>query len=679
MAVSNLISLIEERRHVMNSKKLITGSCTVALSVMMLASTVTYAPISNSQVYASVVKQKQEPTGQYQINDSFPIDEKNDNPKFDTWSLLDNINRKFYGFKGQGSVWVHSNNAKNFELYINGKNVSLKNISSNKWVKIDISKFTKNGNNALQISPKKGVRASDKFDIKLPYPTLVDKTKEYRNNDTFKTMDALINSEIKNGFPSAELVVVHNGQIIKRSAYGRVNAYFQNGKRRVNAPKVTDTTMYDLASNTKMWATNMAIQKLVSEKKLNIDAKVSSIFPDFKDNANDKIKGKTDLTVRDILMHQAGFPADPQYHNNNYNPDKPNERKKNANPVYTQNRDEVLKKIIATPLQYAPGTKTIYSDVDYMLLGLIIEKVTGQREDNYVENNIYKPLGLHHLMYNPLDKGVSKNKIAATELNGNTRDGQIDFNNIRHYTLQGQVHDEKAYYTMHGVSGHAGLFGDASDLAVLAQTVINRGGYGNHRIFDEDTLDEFIKPKSTNYSYGLGWRREASTTYSSNYGWAFSGLSDASTIGHTGWTGTLTVVDPHDNTAVILLTNERNTPILKPETTATANDFAGGHYLLSKYGDIASLAFAAINKDNSSANNAKLISLTMQRFNEIQKNKDDQTNADKADLCGIYDALKMRSKKHNSVARFLATTKGKQITAYVKANKNAVNNVRNSH
>ena len=144
MAVSNLISLIEERRHVMNSKKLITGSCTVALSVMMLASTVTYAPISNSQVYASVVKQKQEPTGQYQINDSFPIDEKNDNPKFDTWSLLDNINRKFYGFKGQGSVWVHSNNAKNFELYINGKNVSLKNISSNKWVKIDISKFTKN-------------------------------------------------------------------------------------------------------------------------------------------------------------------------------------------------------------------------------------------------------------------------------------------------------------------------------------------------------------------------------------------------------------------------------------------------------------------------------------------------------------------------------------------------------
>ncbi|WP_173009699.1 serine hydrolase, partial [Lactobacillus helveticus] len=273
----------------------------------------------------------------------------------------------------------------------------------------------------------------------------------------------------------------------------------------------------------------------------------------------------------------------------------------------------ILEKIIATPLQYKPGTKTIYSDVDYMLLGLIIEKITGEREDQYVENHIYKPLGLTHLMYKPLEKGIAKNNIAATELNGNSRDGQISFNNIRRYTLQGQVHDEKAYYTMHGVSGHAGLFGNASDLAVLAQMVINRGGYGNHKVFDEDTLDEFIKPKSNNPSYGLGWRRQASNAY----GWAFSGLSDASTVGHTGWTGTLTVVDPHDNTAVILLTNERNTPILKPETTATANDFAGGHYLLSKYGDIASLAFAAVNDDKQSANDAKLISLVTQRYNEI--------------------------------------------------------------
>lgn len=130
----------------------------------------------------------------------------------------------------------------------------------------------------MQISPQKGISASDKIDVKLPYPVLIDNTKKYRDNDTFKAMDKLIKAEIKNGYPSAQIVVIHNGQIIKRSAYGRVNANTQDGKRIKSVPKVTNTTLYDLASNTKMWATNMAIQKLVSEKKLNIDAKVNTIF-----------------------------------------------------------------------------------------------------------------------------------------------------------------------------------------------------------------------------------------------------------------------------------------------------------------------------------------------------------------------------------------------------------------
>lgn len=371
-------------------------------------------------------------------------------------------------------------------------------------------------------------------------------------------------------------------------------------------------------------------------------------------------------------MHQAGFPADPQYHNNNYNPNNANKPGHDSNPVYTQDRNKILSKIIDTPLQYRPGTKTIYSDVDYMLLGLIIEKITGKREDQYVENNIYKPLGLTHIMYTPLDKGIPKNDIAATELNGNTRDGIINFNNIRRYTLQGQVHDEKAFYTMHGVSGHAGLFSDASDLAVLAQLVINRGGYSNYKMFDENTLDEFIKPKSINPTYGLGWRREADN----GYAWAFSNLSDASTVGHTGWTGTLTVVDPHDNTAIILLTNERNTPILKPETMSSANDFAGTHYIMSGYGDIASLAFAAINKNKAESNDSKLISMTRERYNEIRKVKNGNTNADKADLVGIYDAMLARKKKHNLIERFLKSNAGKEITAYVKANRFVVNDTR---
>ncbi|PNB76984.1 penicillin binding protein PBP4B, partial [Pseudomonas sp. FW305-BF6] len=108
-----------------------------------------------------------------------------------------------------------------------------------------------------------------------------------------------------------------------------------------------------------------------------------------------------------------------------------------------------------------------YSDVDYMLLGTIVEKITGQKLDEYVENEIYKPLKLKDTVFNPLQKGFKPKEIAATELLGNTRDGVINFPNVRTYTLQGEVHDEKAFYSMGGVSGHAGLFSTTSDLAVL--------------------------------------------------------------------------------------------------------------------------------------------------------------------------------------------------------------------
>lgn len=644
--------------------KIHNRACAALVAALALGSFVSIEGLQRPRIILAENENKADDSlkGTFQVEQKFPIEEKDQNPDFDTWSLLNNITRKFYGFAGQGLVYVRSSDANKFRLYVNGKQVSLKPVSANEWTKVSIAKFTKNGNNSLQVSSNLPVLLNDTIEIKVPYPTLINRAKEKSNlqNDSFKLMDSLINQEINHGFSSAQVVVVHNGQIIKQTSYGLLNSYSETGQRLKEGPRVNDSTLYDLASNTKMFATNFAIQKLVSEDKLDINAKVSSIFPEFKDQATDKIKGKSDLTIREILMHQAGFPADPQYHNNNYDPANPSQNKADANPVYTQDRTQILNKIIQTPLDYQPGSKTIYSDVDYMLLGLIVEKVTGEREDDYVEKNIYQPLGLKHTLYNPLQKGFTKNQITASELNGNSRDNSISFNNIRTHTIQGEVHDEKAYYTMKGVSGHAGLFSTATDLAVLAQTVINRGGYGNTRIFDEDTLDEFIKPKTTNSTYGLGWRREASGGYS----WAFSNLSDASTVGHTGWTGTLTVVDPHSNTAVILLTNERNTPIINAKKSP--NDFIGGHYLVAKYGDIAGLAFAGINQDSKKSNDSKLISLVTQRFNEITKNEDDQTGADKDDLKALYSTLKDRRKHNNKVDQFLKTSFAKKINEYLQ-------------
>ncbi|MFQ8601147.1 MAG: hypothetical protein ACLSAP_11600 [Oscillospiraceae bacterium] len=133
-----------------------------------------------------------------------------------------------------------------------------------------------------------------------------------------------------------------------------------------------------------------------------------------------------------------------------------------------------------------------------------------RRPSDDVKENIYDHWVYHH--FNPLQNGFEKDDCAATELQGNTRDGHedIDYPNMRTETVQGEVHDEKAYYCMEGVSGHAGLFSNAEELAKLCQVMINGGGYGANKFFSKDTIDEFTKPKTSDLAnWGLGWWRKA--------------------------------------------------------------------------------------------------------------------------------------------------------------------------
>lgn len=597
------------------------------------------APSSGS---AGAVKNGVEADGGYQLDKTFPV--LADNDSFDD-SLITNAMDTFIGFENQGVVLVNASKPESFKLFVNGNELPLDKVDADSWAEIDISGITANGNNRLQVSCLGA--GSETLAVRIPYPTLVDATDKYKDNDNFKLLDEIIQSEIDNGFTSAQLVVTRNGRIIKEAAYGECNSYSPDGKRQTGGAKVTNDTLYDLASNTKMYCTNYAVQKLASDGKLDVTQLVSTYIPEFKDSPGDAIKGKDVLTVQEILQHQAGFPADPQYHNLDYNAvTQKTEAGSHANQaLYTQNRDEALQKIIQTPLEYMPGTETKYSDVDYMLLGFIVEKITGQRLDEYVHDSYYKPLGLKHVTFNPLDSGFSKDDCAATELNGNTRDGVISFENIRTDTIQGEVHDEKAYYTMGGISGHAGLFSNAHDLAVLTQVVINRGGYGNHRFFDEDTLDQFIKPKDTNASYGLGWRRKATSLYS----WAFSPISDSATVGHTGWTGTLTVIDPVENVSVVLLTNTKNSPVLDKETNP--NDFFGNHFLTGNYGMPATISFDDEGA-NEDCNGAKLVDLIRAKLNLIQTNEAYQTKPDKAELKALMDVADKR-KDNSVVAAFM--------------------------
>lgn len=410
------------------------------------------------------------------------------------------------------------------------------------------------------------------------YPVLTPANPETVGFDVKKLnmLDGWIANQIAAGYPSISLLIVKDNHIVYQKAWGYAKKY--EGSLLMAAPiRATTATMYDLASNTKMFATNFALQKLVYEKKLDVNDRVAKYLPGFADPPGDRIKGKDALRITDILHHTAGFPADPQYPNKNV-----------AGKLYSQDKATTLQRIKQTPLDYPPGTKHIYSDVDYMILGFIIESIVRMPLDTYVENSIYKPLGLTHTVFNPLQKGFNRQQIAATELNGNTRDGVISFPNIRTSTIWGQVHDEKAWYAMGGVSGHAGLFSTTGDMAVLMQVMLNGGGYGDVTLFDKATVAQFTRRSPEDATFGLGWRVNGNASMTPTFGV----LASAQTYGHTGWTGTLTAIDPANRMAIVILGNKPHSPVVNPNVNP--NVFASGVLPAATYGWIVDQVYGAL-------------------------------------------------------------------------------------
>lgn len=507
-------------------------------------------------------------------------------------SILTNSSQKFY-YDENIEDQINISNYENADVFINGKAVESDDEAKN---------LIQEGKNTVDI-----LNVRDKVDVKIKS----GKEEKGFNNSNNKLdqkvtdlMETLLDEEVKENFSGGQISVIRDNEDIYDYHFGYVNNFEKNGvaipfEDRV---KVDENTLFDLASNTKMYVTNYSLQKLVYEGKINIDDKVSKYFPEFKDDEKSPIKGKNEMTIRDILRHQAGFPADPQYHNNNY--DKDDGNKNGVNDLFSQDREKTLDMVMRTPLSYEPGSKSVYSDVDYMLLGFIVEKVTGQRLDKYFAENFAKPLNLRYTLFNPLENGFDKNQVAATELNGNTRDGAVDFLNIRKDTIQGEVHDEKAYYSMAGVSGHAGLFSNSRELAKLANIMLNEGRYKNIRFWDKKTQDEFTKASEVNPSYGLGWRRMAD----GKYAWAFSNLASSNTIGHTGWTGTLTVIDPLERMTFVLLTNKKNGFVL--DNKENPNYFYTDASMSGGYGAVSTLIYKAL-QDNSKE-------LVMALANELQ-------------------------------------------------------------
>lgn len=402
-----------------------------------------------------------------------------------------------------------------------------------------------------------------------------------------------------------------------QNAWGKVNSYNPDGTPKTDSPAVTNDTLYDLASNTKMYTANYALQYLVTQGKANLDSRLvdllgSAFVEDTIDityngyeNPGLKVnkQWKAELTLRDILRHQAGFPADPQYYNDSYDQSSQSIVPGAVNVLYsgsdgsTETRTETLHSIFKTPLMYEPGTKTVYSDVDYMLLAFVIEKITGKGLDVFLKETFWDPMGLTRTTYNPLQNGFAPNDCAATELNGDTRDGYVSFTGARTVTTQGQVHDGKAYFCMAGISGHAGLFSTATELAKLASVML-AGGYGENRYFSRNVMDTFTAPKKEDAAnWGLGWWREGDNQRC----WYFGTQSSPNTIGHQGWTGTLTMIDPSENLVVVYLTNKINSRITDP---ANVNEFNGNWYTASTLGFVAQLLYQGLQNHGTDPNNA---------------------------------------------------------------------------
>jgi len=535
--------------------KIITA---LAVAFMLTSCTLSSLPVETIHVETPVVIAK---TGQ--IDQIFPQKDRSNRE-------LVNDRAIFKSYQGRGDIIIDNQDAVSADIYINGEKISIAEpLQAYNSYQYSLKKRTKNGDNTFRI--ENILPEGAQLNITISYPSLKDASKKPQHN--FSNVDALINGDVAQGFPGAVLVVIKDGEVIKNTAYGYKRKFSDGGEPLAAPVKMSTDTLFDLASNTKMFATNFALMKLVSEGKLDVSKPINHYLPNYCGSGRDL------RTVKDILTHHAGYAPEVKFFT----------RENKLGADFFSQESKRTKALILTKVPYVVerNSKRMYSDTDYMLLGMIIEKITNMPLDVYTEYSIYQPLGLKNTLFNPLQKSFRKNQVAATEIRGTTRGNRVNFDNIRTYVLQGEVHDEKAYHSFGGVAGHAGLFSTGKDLAVLAQVLLNRGGYGNKPLFSGKVIDQFIKPDDGNGTYGLGWRR----ANNGDRKWHFGPYASASAYGHTGWTGTVTVIDPEHDLAIILLTNARHSEI---EGDDKNYHFKGKEFETGKYGSVISLVYEAV-------------------------------------------------------------------------------------
>lgn len=358
-------------------------------------------------------------------------------------------------------------------------------------------------------------------------------------NDLDTAIEVVMSEKV---MPGAVVLIAREGKIVKHDAYGYAARYVDSDFTEMDEPiAMQEDTIFDMASISKLF-TAVGVMQLWDQGYFEVDDPVSDYLPEYETDE------KREITISQLLTHTSGEKPGP------------------SQPLYDIDgtREDRIAFTMAEPLMHEPGEEYVYSDINYITLGVLIERLTGERQDVFVTENIMNPLGMADTMYNPPEE--MKARIAATEEQP-WADRDL---------VWGSVHDEKAW-ALDGVAGHAGVFSNADDMAVFMQMLLNKGSYGDTEVLTEEAFEMMNRNWNEAYpgqDHGLGWDL--------NQDWYMDVLAEDNTLGHTGYTGTSVVASPELDTIAILLTNRvhptRETVSTNPIRKKTASLTAGAIY-----------------------------------------------------------------------------------------------------
>lgn len=351
---------------------------------------------------------------------------------------------------------------------------------------------------------------SQKLEVVSPEKAGFDSAKLIRVDSTIN--QAIENSEI----PGAVLVLLKDNKVAYKKAYG----YRQLIPQKL---KMTTETIFDMASLTKPISAATSLMILLEQGKLRLLDAVSLYFPEYIPWVDPETNDKTDIRIIHLLTHTSGLPAyaHPDMLQKNYN---------------STSKETLFTHIEKVERIARPGAEFKYSGLNFITIQRIVEKLSGVPLNIFAEKHIFKPLHMKNTGYILTKKQLEN--CAATEV-------------LEDIVLIGSVHDPMARIVMNGISANAGMFSTADDMALYAAMLLNSGSWNNKRILSPAGVNAFINIPHDYEKFGrsLGW--DLNSAYASNQG----DLLSAATFGHTGYTGTSMVIDPHNNLAIILLTN----------------------------------------------------------------------------------------------------------------------------